>query len=217
MLNCIELNPSTPATASIIWLHGLGADGTDFLPIAETLALPIAVRFVFPNAPKMPVTLNGGYIMPAWYDLFSSDFEGAHDAAGIRQSQEEVLTLIAHEQSLGISSTRILLAGFSQGGVIALHAALRCPQKLAGVMALSTYLPLADALVTPSQPANRGIPIFMAHGTEDSVIPLSTAKKSCKQLESLGYTVNWHPYVMDHSVIPAELADIRAFIIQALS
>lgn len=217
MLDAIEITTAEHPDASIIWLHGLGADGSDFVPIAAQLALPFPVRYVFPHAPSMPVTFNGGYIMPAWYDIYSLDIAGVQDEAGIRASQLMLDELIQKERSRGIVPERIVLAGFSQGGAIVLQTALRYPEKLAGVMALSTYLPLAQSLDTERSAANDGIPVFMGHGTADTVIPIEAALKSRDRLRLAEYPVDWHEYPMAHSVCNDEIADIRRFLLKVLA
>lgn len=216
MLNFIEQTTThaRPPEFSIIWLHGLGADGNDFAPIAQELALPLPVRFVFPHARTMPVTINNGYVMRAWYDIYAQDIAERQDEAGIRQSQAEIESLMTNEISRGIKPEHLLLAGFSQGGAIALQTALRYPKKLAGVMGLSTYLPLADRLVKERSTANLHLPIFMGHGTSDTVISINTASNSRTSLQQAGYPVEWHEYAMPHSVCAAELADIRAYILR---
>ncbi len=216
MLNSIEYSTAPHPEASVIWLHGLGADGHDFAPVAEQLALPMAVRFVFPHAPVMPVTVNGGYVMPAWYDITSLDIAGKQDEAGIRRAEVMLKELIEAEVSRGICSERIVLAGFSQGGAIALQTALRYPEKLAGVLALSTYLPLAAYVDRERSQRNLSLPIMMAHGRFDTVIPLAAAEISRRQLDALGYAVELREYPMAHSVCPQELADIRQFLLRAL-
>lgn len=216
MLETIEICEVRQADASIIWLHGLGASGDDFVPVVEELALPCAVRFVFPHAPRMPVTVNGGYIMPAWYDITSLDIAGVQDESGIRQSQASVEMLIEQEMARGVPSERILLAGFSQGGAVVLQTALRCPQRLGGVMALSTYLPLYASLPMEKPPINAGIPVFMAHGRFDTVIPIEAAEASRSALESEGFAVEWHEYPMAHTVSTEEIADIRRYLMQVL-
>jgi phospholipase/carboxylesterase len=216
MLETIEICEVRNADASIIWLHGLGAGGEDFVPVVEELALPCAVRFVFPHAPRMPVTVNGGYVMPAWYDIASLDIAGVQDESGIRQSQASVEMLIEEEMARGVPSERIVLAGFSQGGAIALQTALRYPQRLGGVMALSTYLPLHASFPMEKTSANTGIPVFMAHGRFDSVIPIEAAEASRATLEREGYAVEWHEYPMAHTVSGEEIADIRHYLMQVL-
>jgi phospholipase/carboxylesterase len=204
------------AEAAVIWLHGLGAAGHDFEPIVPELGLPatLRLRFVFPHAPVQPVTINGGLAMRAWYDITN---DGRQDAAGIRASQQRVEALIEREKSRGVAPARIVLAGFSQGGAIALHTGLRHPERLAGILALSTYLPLADTLAAEAHPANREAPIFMAHGTEDSLIPLARARASRDALQALGYQVEWHEYPMPHSVCAEEIAHIGAWLTRVLS
>src|SRR6266699_2356046 len=205
VLEAIEIETGKDPTTSIIWLHGLGADGNDFATIVPELDLPKeAARFVFPHAPVQPVTINGGARMRAWYDVSN---DGRQDAAGIRASQAHVEALIARERARGIAPGAIVLAGFSQGGAIALHTGLRHAERLAGILALSTYLPLPDTLKQEASQANRDLPIFMAHGTQDPVIPLSWAARSRDSLTSLGYAVEWHEYPMPHSVCAEEIAD----------
>ena len=196
----------------MIWLHGLGADGHDFEPIVPELGLRFPVRFVFPHAPVRAVTINGGMAMRAWYDIFSFDRHAEEDAAGIRASAAAVTELVDREIARGVASERIVLAGFSQGGAIALHAGLREPRPLAGVLALSTYLPLATTLASERSAANARIPIFMAHGTDDPVLPFAMAEASRRALESLGYAVDWHAYPMAHSVCLEEIGAIGAWL-----
>lgn len=213
MLEALEVTSGPRPTATVIWLHGLGADGNDFAPIVPELALgELAVRFVFPHAPTMPVTINGGYVMRAWYDILGTDIDRREDEAGVRASQKAVEALLTRESGRGIAPGRIVLAGFSQGGAIALQTALRQPQALAGVMALSTYVPIATTLAAERNAASNSVPIFMAHGHLDPIIPLATAQRSRKLLESLGYAVQWHQYPMEHSVCLEEIADIGAFL-----
>jgi phospholipase/carboxylesterase len=203
----------------IIWLHGLGADGYDFLPIAKELdlhGLP-PLRFVFPHAPMMPVTLNNGYVMPAWYDIVGLDGDAPEDAAGIRASAAYIEQLIARENARGIAAARIVLAGFSQGGVIALHAALRHPSRLAGALILSSYLALADSLPAEAAAANRDLPIFMAHGSMDNIVPEALALRSEQQLTALGHAVEWHRYAMAHSVCAEEILDIGDWLRRVLT
>lgn len=216
MLETVQIQNNPHPQYSIIWLHGLGADGHDFAPIAEQLLLPMAVRFVFPHAPVMPVTINGGYQMRAWYDLYALDSLRVEDAAGINASQASITALIQQETQRGIPEQHIILAGFSQGGAIALHTALRHPRPLAGVLALSTYLPLAASLPSEKHIANAAIPIFMAHGNFDSVITPALAQNSRSILDQAGYNVQWHEYPMAHSVCNEEIGDMRQFITQAL-
>ena len=201
---------------SMIWLHGLGADGQDFVPIAEELNLPVAVRYIFPHAPLRPVTINGGYVMRAWYDIISPSREAQQDSAGIRASQAAVEALIAQEASHGIAPAHIFLAGFSQGGAIALHTALRQKAPLGGVLALSTYLPLADSVADEMQASSKTTPIFMAHGRDDTVIPYASGTTSKEALLKLGYAVAWHEYAMGHSVCVEELRDIEGWLKQKI-
>ncbi len=215
-LETLEISTGHSANASIIWLHGLGADGHDFADAVTALQLP-NVRFILPHAPHRPVTVNGGYIMRAWYDLSGLEINSPQDENGIRETQVQIEALIAQEQQRGIAAERIILAGFSQGGAIALHTALRYPQRLAGVLALSTYLPLKPLLAAEKHAANRDLPIFMAHGTFDSVISLEVCEMSVKLLQQQGYPVFWHEYPMAHSVCAKELADIRDFVCDVLS
>lgn len=213
LLPRVEIDPSAPgAPASVIWLHGLGADGHDFEPIVPELGLRVPVRFVFPHAPVRPVTINGGMAMRAWYDILGFDAKAKEDAAGIRASAAAVTGLIDREIERGMSSQRIVLAGFSQGGAIALHTALREPRALAGVLALSTYLPLASTVASERSAANAGVPIFMAHGTDDSVLPLALAEFSRRTLEALGYAIEWHAYSMAHSVCLEEVSAVGAWL-----
>ncbi|HYS57967.1 MAG TPA: alpha/beta hydrolase [Burkholderiales bacterium] len=212
LLAAIEIETGKNPTASIIWLHGLGADGNDFAPIVPELRLPkTAIRFVFPHAPVRPVTINGGMRMRAWYDI-TDGANRREDERGVRASQALIETLIDREKERGTKEERLVLAGFSQGGAIALHTGLRHPESLAGVIALSTYVPVGEKLSAEASTANRDVPIFMAHGTYDPVIPLDRAEQSRRLLESLGYPVKWHEYGMPHSVCPEELADIGAWL-----
>jgi len=206
--------------ASVIWLHGLGADGYDFEPVAKQLLKPDAlpnVRFILPHAPEMAVTRNNGYVMPAWYDIYGMIPVSEEDEAGINASQRYIESLIQTEINRGIPSERIVVAGFSQGGAIALHTVLRYPQKLAGILALSTYLPLHSKLTAEAHTANQDTPIFMAHGIFDDVISLDMSKLSRNLLQNCQYFVNWHEYRMAHSVCAEEIADIQVFLKQVLS
>ncbi|PKO24762.1 MAG: carboxylesterase [Betaproteobacteria bacterium HGW-Betaproteobacteria-8] len=215
MLETLELNNSENTNASIIWLHGLGADGHDFEPIVAELDLP-AVRFILPHAPYRAVTLNNGYEMRAWYDIYGLSPDSPQDESGIRQSQVEIETLISAEKARGIPASRIVLAGFSQGGAIALHTALRHEETLAGVLALSSYLPLKTRLKDEVHVANRELPIFMAHGSFDNIISMETAQISAQLLLSQNYRLAWHEYAMAHSVCNEEIADIRKFLCSIL-
>jgi phospholipase/carboxylesterase len=212
-METIEIATGPNPDASIIWLHGLGADGRDFEPIVPELRLPasLQLRFIFPHAPVRAVTINQGMRMRAWYDIFQLG-GGPEDEAGIRASQKLVETLIAAENKKGIAFRRIVLAGFSQGGAIALQAALRYRERLAGLLALSTYLPLSASLESEASEASRDLPIFMAHGLYDDVIPLARAEQSRKMLEGRGYRVEWHTYPMAHSVHPEEIGAIARFL-----
>ena len=215
MLEKITLEPQALATASIIWLHGLGADGHDFVPIAEELDLP-QVRYIFPHAPVRPISLNNGYAMRGWYDIFGLGLDSQQDEAGIRAMQAEIETLVQDEIARGIQAERIVLAGFSQGGAMALQTALRYPHQLACVLALSTYLPLKQTLATEKHAANQATPILMAHGTDDSVILPATAAISRDVLRDNGYALEWHTYDMPHSVCAEEIDDIRQFLQRVL-
>lgn len=208
----IVINADNNTNASVIWLHGLGADGTDFISIIALLDLA-DVRFILPHAPYQKITLNQGATMRAWYDLFGLSPDSLQDEIGIQASEAYLHQLIAQEIARGIPSHRILLAGFSQGGAIALHTALRYPQPLAGVLALSTYLPLKQRLATEKSAANQSSPIFMAHGRQDTVITLSTSQLSHKALLAEAYRVDWHEYTMAHSVCLEEINDIRDFLL----
>ncbi len=211
----IEINPTSNATASVIWLHGLGADGNDFVPVAKMLNLPY-VRFILPHALYKKVTANNGYEMRAWYDVFGFTPGSREDETGIRESQTYIESLIAKEVKRGIASNRIVLAGFSQGGAIVLYTALRHQQALAGILALSTYLPLKASLALEKTEINQNMPIFMAHGTLDNVITLSTNRISFELLQAQDYTIQWHEYPMAHSVSQEEINDIHAFLLQTL-
>ncbi len=210
-MEAIEIQTGSKPAASIIWLHGLGADGHDFEPIVPELKLAKPLRFVFPHAPARPVTINQGMRMRAWYDILQFG-GGPEDEAGIRASQRKIEELISEEKEKGLPAAKIVMAGFSQGGAIALQTALRYPERLAGVLALSTYLPQAASLQSERSPANQGIPIFMAHGSYDDIIPLRRAEESRKLLEAAGYPVEWHEYPMPHSVCAEEIADMAAFL-----
>jgi phospholipase/carboxylesterase len=212
LLEAIELETGKNPTTSVIWLHGLGADGHDFEAIVPELDLPaIPIRFVFPHAPMQPVTINAGMVMRAWYDVSDAAIR-REDEAGVRASQARLEALIAREKERGTSANRLLLAGFSQGGAIVLHTGLRHPERLAGVMALSCYLPLADKLAAEAHAANRDVPIFMGHGTQDPVVAISRASESRDLLEREGYAVEWHNYRMPHSVCQEEIRDISTWI-----
>jgi phospholipase/carboxylesterase len=218
-LETVEVQPSEGVEAAVVWLHGLGADGHDFESLVPELDLPSrpAVRFVFPHAPVRPVTINAGWRMRAWYDIAGLDRRSPQDARGIRESAQAVRGLLARERERGIRADRIVLAGFSQGGAIALFEGLRHPERLAGIVALSAYLPLGEALGTEAHPANAAAPILMAHGTEDPTVPLDFGEHSRIALEKLGYAVEWHTYPMGHAVCEDEIADIRSFLLRVLA
>jgi phospholipase/carboxylesterase len=211
-MDAIRIETGRNPEAAIIWLHGLGADGHDFEPIVPELELAKPVRFVFPHAPMRPVTINQGMRMRAWYDILQLG-GGPEDEAGLRASQKLTDELI---RSQGMPANRIVLAGFSQGGAITLLTGLRYPERLAGLLALSTYLPLAGSLAAERSEANRDLPIFMAHGRYDDLIPLERAQASRGVLEKLGYEIDWHDYPMPHSVCAPEIADISAFLSRVL-
>lgn len=213
-LSTVNIEPTTAHTHSIIWLHGLGADGHDFEGIVPSLRIDekSGIHFIFPNAPIQPVTINGGARMPAWYDILEVSMERQVDVAGIYQSVAAIEQIIREEITKGIPSGNILLAGFSQGGVIALHTGLKYPQKLAGIVALSTYLPTLEQLKIERSPANNTTPIFMAHGILDSVVDIEIGKKAADGLLAMGYDVRWHDYVIEHSVCVEEVDHIAAFI-----
>jgi len=219
VLQTVELETGRSPTAAVIWLHGLGADGHDFEPIVPELDLPdaLAVRFVFPHAPMQAVTINGGAVMRAWYDVYALEGQRREDAAGVRASQSKVEELIAREQARGIPSARLVLAGFSQGGAIALQTGLRYSGTLAGIMALSTYLPLPETLADEATAENRETPIFMAHGGQDPVIPHDMAVRSRDVLMEHGYSVEWHEYRMPHSVSLEEIRDIGTWLSRVLA
>jgi phospholipase/carboxylesterase len=218
MLETIEVETAAKPNAAIIWLHGLGADGHDFEPIVPEIVQRSerAWRFVFPNAPVRPVTINGGMAMRAWYDIKGLDRKAAEDVAGFREAAGEVRQLIAREGERGIPANRVVLAGFSQGGAVSLYALPRLTQNLAGVMALSCYLPGQGSFVTERMPANDATPIFMAHGHGDSVLPIGMGMQARDFLKAQGYAVDWHDYPMAHAVCAAEIADIRQFLFRVL-
>jgi len=219
LLPAIEIDPGVPVRGSIIWLHGLGADGHDFEPIASQLELPpgLGFRFLLPHAPRRAVTINNGMVMPAWYDIHALDLSQGEDADGIHESAAQIMSLVQREQQRGVPHQRIVLAGFSQGGAVALHAGLRSEVQLGGIMALSAYLPLADHLEGEALPVNTDIPIYMAHGTDDTVVPFTLAELSMRQLRALGCQPRFHSYAMGHGVCLEEIKDIRAWLIQVFS
>jgi len=214
LIEHLELNTGANPKGTVIWMHGLGADCWDFVPIVKELGVPpdLPLRFIFPQAPSRPITINGGHVMPGWYDISMAELERKADESGIRASQLAINTLIEREISRGIGADRIVLAGFSQGGAIALQCALRSRHKLGGVMALSTYLTLADSLGAERTLTNAGMPILMAHGTQDPVVPLSLARTSKATLASHGYQVEWREYPMQHAVCGPEIEDIAAWL-----
>jgi phospholipase/carboxylesterase len=217
-LETIEIETRSDPTAAVVWLHGLGADGNDFVPIVRELHLPsqLGIRFVFPHAPMMPVTINNGYVMRAWYDVTFDGLDRRPDARGIVASQKAVEALLARENKRGIAANRIVLAGFSQGGAITLQTGLRHAETLAGLMVLSSYLPLAETLAAEAAEANRQTPIFMAHGAEDPVIAIELGRRSRGLLDEQGYRVEWHEYPMPHSVCLQEIQDISRWLQQVL-
>lgn len=212
ILQHITLESGKKPQHSIIWLHGLGADGQDFVPIADELDLPVSIRYIFPHAPKRPVTINGGFVMRAWYDIAAPAIDAQQDETGIRASQIAVEALIAQEITRGIKSHNIFLAGFSQGGAVVLHTALRHASTLGGVLALSCYVPLAESVAREIEKSALTTPIFMAHGRNDSVVPMALGATSRDLLLGLGCTVEWHEYAMQHSVCDQELMDIKTWL-----
>ncbi len=218
-LPAVEIETAPHPTAAVIWLHGLGDDGHGWSQVVPALRMDAspAVRFIFPHAPTMPVAINNGAVMPAWYDIREANLNERADLAGVRRSQQQLEDLVAREKERGVAASRIVLAGFSQGGAIALYAGLRHPQRLAGIVALSTYLVDAPALVAEAAPANRDVPLFMGHGTQDPVVRLAWAETSRQALEAGGWKVEWHTYPMEHSAIPQEIADIATFLRRVLA
>ena len=214
MLECVELATGHSPTASVIWLHGLGADGHDFEPLVPDLVRPgeRALRFVFPHAPMRPVTLNGGFAMRAWYDIVALDRSAPEDVAGIRASTAAVDELIRRENARGIAAERIVLAGFSQGGAIALYAGTRYPQRLAGIIGLSCYLPVVARFAAERTAANAVTPVFLAHGSHDPVVDPSFGETTRRLLEAEGYPLEWHSYPMPHAVCPEEVGHLRAWL-----
>jgi phospholipase/carboxylesterase len=214
----IEIETARDPRSSVIWLHGLGADGSDFEPIVGEMDLPAgSIRFVFPHAPMQPVTINGGMVMRAWYDVLGDDIARREDAAGVRASQTLIEGVIARERARGTTADRIVLAGFSQGGAIALQTGLRHPERLAGIVALSTYVPIAESLAAEAHAANRTTPIFMAHGVHDPIVPAALGRQSRDLLASLGYPVEWHEYAMPHAVCAEEIDHVGAWLRRVLS
>lgn len=219
LLPCVEVEPIKTATASVIWLHGFGADGHDFEPIVPELRLPpeLNVRFIFPHAPQRPITMYDKTILRAWYDFTNWEKETEVETAGIYESAAQIEALIKRENARGIPTNKIVLAGFSQGGSMALHIGVRYPEKLAGIMALSTYLSTEHTLQAERTPANQDTSIFMAHGTQDNVVPFTDAQYARDELTKLGYKIEFHTYPMPHSVCPPEMLDIRQWLINALT
>ncbi|HEX6361468.1 MAG TPA: carboxylesterase [Albitalea sp.] len=217
-LETLQIETGDHPTASVIVLHGLGADGNDFVPFAEEVDLAQVgpVRWVFPHAPPMPVTVNGGYVMRAWYDILGTDLERREDEAGLRRSMAEVRALVDAERARGIEARRIVLAGFSQGCAMTLLTGLRYPKRLAGLVGMSGYLPLAATTAAERSPANADVPIFLAHGRFDGVVPIDRAIASRDALTALGYPVEWHEYAMEHSVCMEEIQALNRFIVAAL-
>lgn len=213
ILDCVEIGPAK-ADYSVIWLHGLGANGHDFEPIVPQISLPAGkkVRFILPHAPEIPITVNSGMVMNAWYDIASMDFLDRQDELGIRVSETLLRKLIEREVARGVPADRIYLVGFSQGGAIALHTGLRYPARLGGILALSSYLPLDMMVLNERHEANQHTPIMMAHGTHDRVIHLKLGEMSRDYLQQLGYEVEWHQYLMEHSVHPDEIRDIGQWL-----
>jgi phospholipase/carboxylesterase len=217
LLDSIEIETSANPQRSVVWLHGLGADGNDFAPIVPELDLPdAAIRFVFPHAPMQAVTINAGMVMRAWYDISDAAIR-REDERGVRASQALVEALIEREKRRGTAASHLVLAGFSQGGAIALHTGVRHPERIAGIMALSCYLPLADKLAAEAEAANRDVPIFMAHGTQDPIVALERATRSRDALQREGYPVVWHEYRMPHSVCAEEIAAISGWLRRVLA
>jgi phospholipase/carboxylesterase len=214
LLDVLQVETSPAPGATVVWMHGLGADGYDFVDIPPLLRLPArpGVRFVFPHAPMQPVTINGGLVMRAWYDVRHDAGVRREDEAGLRASQRRIEALIAREKARGVPAARLVLAGFSQGGAMALHVGLRYPDRLAGILALSCYLPLAGTLAAEMSPANRDVPIFWAHGLHDPMIPLAMAEQGRAQVATLGYPIEWRQYPIPHSVSAEEIADVARWL-----
>ena len=219
LLPSVEIETASDPDASVIWLHGLGADGNDFPPIVPELRLPqsLRLRFVFPHAPVRPVTINNGMRMRAWYDIAAADLSNRADLAGVRQSQALLENLIVNERARGIAESRIVLAGFSQGGAISLYTGVRHSERLAGIVALSTYLVAVDRLTGEASAANRALPIFMAHGTADPIVRFEWGEASRRALEAAGYPVDWHGYRMEHQVCLEEIVALGAWLTRVLS
>ena len=218
LLDAIEIETGPAPRAAVLWMHGLGADGHDFEPIVPELELPdsLPVRFVFPHAPMRPVTINAGTVMRAWYDVAGQGGTRREDEEGVRASQRAIEALIEREKKRSLTAGEIVLAGFSQGGAMALQTGLRHPERMAGLLVLSSFLPLPDTLAAEASPANRDVPIFMAHGTHDPLIPVSRARDSRDRLLALGYRVQWREYSMAHAVCAEEIADLSAWLRRVL-
>ncbi|HET7922079.1 MAG TPA: alpha/beta hydrolase-fold protein [Gammaproteobacteria bacterium] len=217
--DCVEHETGAEPVASVIWLHGLGADGHDFEPLVPELKLPasLPVRFVFPHAPVRPVTLNNGYPMRAWFDITKIALQQPRDVAGMNEARATLEGLIARENTRGIPAQRIVVAGFSQGGSVALYTGLQYRERLAGIMALSTYLPITEGFPFAVHPANASVPVFYAHGTEDPVVPLPLAEHTRNALTALGCSILWHSYPMPHAVHPLEIQHLRAWLLSVLN
>jgi phospholipase/carboxylesterase len=218
LLPAIEIDTAPTPDAAVIFLHGLGDDGHGWSDMVPALRIPssLKLRFLFPHAPEIPVTINGGYVMPAWYDLYDADFKARADLSGVRTSRSHIEHLIARERQRGIAASRIVLGGFSQGGAVALHAGLRHPERLAGLVALSAYLIDPDSLAEEAAAANRDTPLFLAHGTDDEVVRFDWGETSSKLLAAAGWPVEWHTYPMPHSAVLEEIEDIGRFITRVL-
>jgi phospholipase/carboxylesterase len=214
LLETVEVETGPSPRVAVIWLHGLGADGHDFEPIVPEMDLPsdVAIRFVFPHAPMRPVTVNNGMVMRAWYDVSLAGGRRQEDEPGVRESERQINALIAREKERGVPPAATFLFGFSQGGAMALHSGVRYPDRLGGIAALSCFLPLADTIATEASPANRDVPIFMAHGTHDPLIPVERGAQARDLLVALGYRVEWHEYRMPHSVCAEEIVDLSAWL-----
>ena len=216
-LPAIEIETKPKPSHAVIWLHGLGADGNDFVPVVKELKLPrLGIRFVFPHAPMRPVTINGGFVMRAWYDIAYQELAFKEDERGLRESQKLIEELIVRENTRGIPSSRIVLAGFSQGGVMTFQTGLRQSKPLAGLMALSSYVPMSPMIEVERNAASNSVPVFMGHGITDNIVPLALGKMSRDTLTKLGYKVDWHQYTMPHSVCAEELADIGVWLKRVL-
>ncbi len=213
-LDSITIDPPTEATATVIWMHGLGATGHDFPPVVPELGLPPGhgIRFIFPHAPSIPVTVNGGMVMPAWYDILAMDFDRRVDEEGVRRSADQIQALVENEVAEGIPAHRIVLAGFSQGGAIALHLGLRYPETLAGILLLSTYMACDANVETERSDANAATPIFQAHGSQDPMVLPGMGQAARDRLLAMGYEVEWHTYPMEHHVIPEEIAAVGTWL-----